>query len=183
MTTKEKILNTALKLFVEKGIDKTSTNLIAKESGVASGTVFVHFKSKQEIVDTLYLNSKQKLFEGVKDSFDVNLDIKSNYYNLSRSFINYFLQNPLDYDFQKLIKKGIDVSLEVMREGDGHFAYMHESTKKAIAEGSLKQIDAGLIFMLTWNSLLTIVDFCRLQGLASVPEQYLDLIWEQVRSS
>ena len=35
---KKKILESALKLFIEKGIDNTSTALISKEAGVATGT-------------------------------------------------------------------------------------------------------------------------------------------------
>jgi AcrR family transcriptional regulator len=36
---KERILEAALKLFIEKGIDNTSIALISKEAGVATGTI------------------------------------------------------------------------------------------------------------------------------------------------
>jgi TetR/AcrR family transcriptional regulator, repressor of fatR-cypB operon len=182
MTTKEKILASARKLFIQKGIDKTSTNLIAQEVGIAAGTIFVHFKTKQEIVDTLYLDSKQNLFEGVKGSFEIGASIKSNYYTLSRAFIDYFLQNPEEYLFQKLIKKGIDVSSHVMKKGDEPFGYIYQSIHEAIQQGQLKQVNPTLLFRLTWNNLLTIVEYCRDTDQQKVPQEYLDLIWEQVSS-
>ena len=59
MTTREKILETALKLFSEKGYLGATTKEIAREAGIAEVTLFRHF------------SSKEKLFEEVinKDSF------------------------------------------------------------------------------------------------------------------
>jgi AcrR family transcriptional regulator len=54
MTTREKILETAMNLFVEKGIQGTSTASIAKKAGISSGTLFYHFKTKEELVHELY---------------------------------------------------------------------------------------------------------------------------------
>ena len=46
---REKVLNAALKLFTERGIDSTSTASIAKEAGVGTGTVFHHFENKATV--------------------------------------------------------------------------------------------------------------------------------------
>lgn len=51
---REKIIKTAMRLFVEKGIQGTPTSLIAKEAGVATGTLFHHFKTKEDLVHELY---------------------------------------------------------------------------------------------------------------------------------
>lgn len=182
MNTKEKILATALRLFVKNGINQTSTNLIAKETGVASGTVFVHFESKQEIVDTLYVNSKQSLFEATKDSIDPNKSSKENHYNLARNFINHSLQNPLEYQFQRLLKNGIDVSQDTVSRTHKLFAGHYDYTRQSIKNGDLKRTDPQLIFSLTWNSMTTIINHCQSQNIKLVPEEYLDLIWNQVKA-
>ena len=56
---KQQILNSALTLFVNQGIDATSTASIAKHAGVANGTLFHHFPSKEGLVLALYKNIKQ----------------------------------------------------------------------------------------------------------------------------
>ena len=58
---KQQLLDTALTLFVTHGVQATSTASIAREAGVATGTLFHHFPSKQDLVDTLYLEAKQDL--------------------------------------------------------------------------------------------------------------------------
>lgn len=51
--TKEKLLKTAVKLFIENGYDNTSLAAIAKETGVTKGAIFWHFKNKSSILDDI----------------------------------------------------------------------------------------------------------------------------------
>jgi Transcriptional regulator len=51
MTDKQRaILRAAVKLFSEKGFHASSTSEIAKEAGVAEGTIFRHYKTKKDIL-------------------------------------------------------------------------------------------------------------------------------------
>ncbi|MBQ3408653.1 MAG: TetR/AcrR family transcriptional regulator [Clostridia bacterium] len=47
--TKRKIFETSMKLFAEKGYDATSVEEITSVVGVAKGTLYYHFSSKEEI--------------------------------------------------------------------------------------------------------------------------------------
>jgi AcrR family transcriptional regulator len=49
MKKKEAILNTATKLFSEKGFRETPISEISKMTGAAEGTIFYHFKNKEEL--------------------------------------------------------------------------------------------------------------------------------------
>lgn len=51
---KEMILNTATRLFAEKGFGETSTAEVAELAGVAQGTLFYHFKTKEGILLAVY---------------------------------------------------------------------------------------------------------------------------------
>ena len=48
---KEEILGAAEKLFAAKGFDSTSTGGILDAAGIARGTLYYHFRSKEEILD------------------------------------------------------------------------------------------------------------------------------------
>lgn len=50
---KNEILDAAEQLFGTKGFDNTSTNDILNEIGIARGTLYYHFKSKEEILDAM----------------------------------------------------------------------------------------------------------------------------------
>jgi AcrR family transcriptional regulator len=49
------IIRAAVELFVKQGIDATTTKQIAEASGVAEGTLYRHFKSKDEMAYTVFL--------------------------------------------------------------------------------------------------------------------------------
>ncbi|MFC1887233.1 TetR/AcrR family transcriptional regulator [Candidatus Cloacimonadota bacterium] len=47
--TKQKIINTSLKLFLLNGYDKTSMNDIVRESGITKGGIYYHFTNKDDL--------------------------------------------------------------------------------------------------------------------------------------
>jgi AcrR family transcriptional regulator len=55
--TKESILEAALQLFREKGIEGTTTKEISKKAGIAEGTLFNYFKTKEDLA--LYFFQKE----------------------------------------------------------------------------------------------------------------------------
>ena len=50
---KNEILDVAEELFVTKGYDNTSTNDILNRVGIARGTLYYHFKSKEDILNAM----------------------------------------------------------------------------------------------------------------------------------
>ncbi len=81
--TKRKIFETSMKLFAEKGYDATSIEDITETVGVAKGTLYYHFTSKEEIFDFL-------VEEGIKllqNSVDIKIAKYSNYIDKIKAII------------------------------------------------------------------------------------------------
>ena len=65
-STRERILEVALRLFTEKGYDATSLREIAEELGVTKAALYYHFRTKEEILDSLM----RTLQEGLRELAD-----------------------------------------------------------------------------------------------------------------
>lgn len=65
--TKRKIFETSMKLFAQKGYDATSIEEITATVGVAKGTLYYHFSSKEEIFNFLVEEGMKLL----KNSIDI----------------------------------------------------------------------------------------------------------------
>ena len=64
---KEEILDVAEQLFAEKGFDNASTNDIIKKIGIARGTLYHHFGSKEEILDAIVDRMISRSIAGARD--------------------------------------------------------------------------------------------------------------------
>ena len=64
---KNEILDAAEKLFGAKGFDHTSTNDILNEIGIARGTLYYHFKSKEDILDAMIERITRQLIAKATD--------------------------------------------------------------------------------------------------------------------
>lgn len=60
---KNEILDVAERLFGAKGFDNTSTSDILNEVGIARGTLYYHFKSKEDILDAMIDRMTGRLVE------------------------------------------------------------------------------------------------------------------------
>ena len=81
--TKRKIFETSMKLFAEKGYDATSIEEITATVGVAKGTLYYHFSSKEEIFNFL-------IEEGIKllqNSIDIKTSKHDNYIDKIKAII------------------------------------------------------------------------------------------------
>jgi len=81
--TKRKIFETSMKLFAEKGYEATSIEEITATVGVAKGTLYYHFSSKEEIFNFL-------LEEGIKllqNSVDIKTAKRNNYIDKIKAIV------------------------------------------------------------------------------------------------
>ena len=52
--TRQRLIRVALELFSTRGYHDTTTAQIAKKAGIAEGTIYKHFSSKQQLLNELY---------------------------------------------------------------------------------------------------------------------------------
>jgi AcrR family transcriptional regulator len=60
-STRDRILETSLRLFNEEGLAAVSAHRIAAELGISPGNLHYHFKTKQAIVERLFLRFEDRL--------------------------------------------------------------------------------------------------------------------------
>ncbi|MGL4447594.1 MAG: TetR/AcrR family transcriptional regulator [Shewanella sp.] len=96
MTDKRQaILDTALTLFVSQGFHSTSTASIAKQAGVATGTLFHHFATKDALMECLFLSIKQEFADALLLNHQQGDDLKQSARQLWQSAIDWSLANPI----------------------------------------------------------------------------------------
>lgn len=78
LTTREKLFDSAIILFNKQGIKQTKIIDIAKYANVSTGTFYVHFKSKEEIISSIYYEEFNRfMFTKMKEINKNELNLKS----------------------------------------------------------------------------------------------------------
>ena len=67
---RQEIIDTALKVFYEKGYEKTSISDIAREMHVAQGLCYRYFSSKEELFDTALDQYAQRQVDRISSILD-----------------------------------------------------------------------------------------------------------------
>ncbi len=89
--TKEKILDTALILFNEKGLPKVTLRTIAKEMGISQGNLNYHFKKREHIIEALYFQLVENISQDMTRNLSENIDLGF-IFKISNAIMHHFFE-------------------------------------------------------------------------------------------
>ena len=156
---KKKIFETSMKLFAEKGYDATSIEEITATVGVAKGTLYYHFSSKEEIFNFLVEEGVKLL----KNSIAIKTDKLENSIDKIRAIVLIQIKILVKYEsFMTIILSqiwGNDARSQMCRSYVFEYIQMiEEIVKEGIEKGEIIDGDPNVIasgiFGFTCSSLI-----------------------------
>jgi AcrR family transcriptional regulator len=88
---KQAILKAARKLFFEKGFKAVTVDHIAQKAELSKGSVYLYFKSKEEIYTHILLNDIEKFHRKINDSLHYEDQAANTLKRLANIYIDFFL--------------------------------------------------------------------------------------------
>lgn len=164
---KQLILDAAEKVMQEHGLHGLSIDLIANETQLAKGTIYLYFKSKEEILGTLTIKARHLMaedFEKIENNKESNIDklkgiIKSNYL--------FYKRNPVYYDLVSLyeVNNRMMETEEMHQSGDRIMKIVVGIALKAKEEGTLNpNIDPTILSMSLWGMAVGMLQLIKVRG-------------------
>ena len=129
VSKESRLLDTAYKLFTQKGIKDTSIQEIADNADVGKGTFYLYFKDKYELRDVLiyrksnklfndaYKESKKKSFDTLTDQMIFIIDYVINKLNKNQVLLKFISKNLSWGVFNETISKVYNISNEENENG------------------------------------------------------------------
>lgn len=87
------VLNSTLALIKEHGFHGTPMSQIAKHAGVAAGTIYHYFDSKETLIVELYVHVKNRLAMAILVGDDEAKPYKERFFNLMINHYNFYVEN------------------------------------------------------------------------------------------
>jgi AcrR family transcriptional regulator len=148
----EAILATALALFTERGFFGTPTSLISKEAGVATGTLFFYFKTKEDLIDTLYRRVKSEAAQAMRQGLSKEKTPSAKLRRLGHNAVAWGIENPQKRKFMEQFAHSPFVSTSAQEEGMSHFLFLKDLVQDGIRAGEIRDADPTLLFCMMASS-------------------------------
>ena len=88
------ILEAATRLFAERGLTAAPTSEISKQAGVAEGTLFTYFKTKDDLINALYRELKLELADAIMSDFPRKKNIRTRLRHVWDRYVDWGIANP-----------------------------------------------------------------------------------------
>src|SRR5450432_907948 len=98
---KEAILKSTLELIKDNGFHGTPISLIAKNAGVASGTIYHYFPSKDAIIMALHYQIKKDMVAAMFSDGNTKKEYKEQFFEGWVNLCKYFINNPSSLFFHE----------------------------------------------------------------------------------
>ncbi|MBK0403191.1 TetR/AcrR family transcriptional regulator [Adhaeribacter sp. BT258] len=183
---KKAIFASTLELVRENGFHGTPMSLVAKKAGVAAGTIYHYFESKDALIIALYSYLRGKMAEEMLRDDDQTLDYQTRFFNLWKKHFHYFLRHTdVLYFFEQFVnspyyercpEKGNDRCQNIIA------TFLNEGMEK----GFLKQMNGKLMSILVNSSVVTSAKI-HLTGKVEITEtelqQVAQYVWDGIRNN
>jgi len=180
--TKRIILETAKRLFVEKGYFNTSMRDIAREAGVSTGALYHHFESKEEIAGEIYRETVNRIKDRLKRALTEGKDTKEKVVGIVRELLTLAEEDRYTMEYALYVKHREILDVPVCSAEP--MEILKEFCKKEIESGRIRFMDPELcavcitaapirLMQLRWDSVIK-------EPLTSYAEGLGECVWRSL---
>ena len=156
---RDRILLAARRLFVRQGFHATPTSAIAKEAGVANGTLFHYFKTKEELIYVLYRETCERYYSISTYGVDKEKTIKRKFRVLWYNTVRWGLNRPQEFLFMQQFMHS-PFFPHLSREGmPAYIRFSHALINQGKENGILKDIPTDLMSQLSLYQHFAVINF------------------------
>ncbi|RYD52580.1 MAG: TetR/AcrR family transcriptional regulator [Sphingobacteriales bacterium] len=186
MTTDKKqlILDTVLQLVKQTGFYHLNMKAIAEQAGIAAGTIYLYFKSKEELINELYRSIVGEFNEAVLQSYQPNAAVYPNFEAMLRSAVGFYLTRK---DFFSFVEQYTYAPFLFKESQDENFSLllpMYKLMRIGKKQKIIKNIPDVVLIALVHGPLNTILKmhFAHKLNLTqkSIQKRFIQAVWEAI---
>ncbi|GAA0369017.1 TetR/AcrR family transcriptional regulator [Bacillus horti] len=154
------ILNAALTVFAQNGFHRSSVSSIAKEAGVADGTIYIYFKNKEEILVSVFQERLGYLIETSRARIQTATDAKEALKVICHTHYSE-LENHLDLAYVtqiELRQSSFDMRKAIGQAVKPYITLIEGVLQRGVDEGSFRSdLDLKLTRLLLFGAMDQVV--------------------------
>ncbi|HEY4650532.1 MAG TPA: TetR/AcrR family transcriptional regulator [Pontibacter sp.] len=183
---KKAIFESTLELVQENGFHGTPMSLVAKHAGVAAGTIYHYFESKEKLICELFGYAQKQVIAVVEKETCETIPFRDCFFNLWFGLYTFYRDNPniLKF-FEQFVNSPYHTGLPAL-ERDEFYKLLFRFFERGIAEGELKQMSPKIIGTLAHSNVISTVKLMQTGWLPlhqTELEQIPQILWDGIKRS
>ena len=154
---REAILDAALELFAQRTFDGTAVPLIAERAGVAAGTIYRYFDSKEALVNALYRRCKGELRDVLADAIATGTTHEERFRLLWRGQWLFAAEHPHALAFLEMQHHEVYLDAESHALSGEIEAAAVAYVRVAQADGAMRQAPPEMLIAITFGAFVGMV--------------------------
>lgn len=146
------ILDAALSCFVQQGFHGTAVPEVAKKAGVATGTLYHYFPSKEAMVNAVYRKWKEAIARQVFTAFPPVAPVREQFRAVWRGMLDFARTHPEAFAFLELHNHRAYLDAESLAMENRLKDFGAGIVKRAQAEGEVKAGSTTLLMELVFGA-------------------------------
>jgi AcrR family transcriptional regulator len=138
------ILDAAVTVFARRGVWQTPTSAISQAAGVAEGTLFTYFATKDVLVNELYRALKLELAEVMMSDFPSE-DVRSQFQHVWDRYVLWGVANPDKRQVMAQLAVSERITAESRAVGEAPFAELERAAAESMQQQALRSYPGPLI--------------------------------------
>jgi AcrR family transcriptional regulator len=149
---KERIIDVAIRMFVEDGYEKTSIRNIADKIEYSPATIYLYYKDKDELLYDVQGQAFEKLDRAFRENATA-LDPFKRLEQITQTYIRFGKSNPELYDLMFIIRAPMNVVEEKELWTNGHdcFGFLMECISACIEQKLIRFTDPMIAALSVWS--------------------------------
>ena len=132
------ILEAATRIFAERGLTAAPTSEISKQAGVAEGTLFTYFRTKDDLINVLYREIKLELADAMMSGFPRRKSVRARLRHVWDGYVNWGVTNPEQRKVLAQLQVSGTLTKESIESGSAPFVEMQNMIRNAIGQHILR---------------------------------------------
>jgi AcrR family transcriptional regulator len=132
------ILDATTRVFAERGLTAAPTSEISKQAGIAEGTLFTYFETKDDLINALYREIKSELANAMMSGFPRKKSVRTRLRHVWDSYVNWGVANPEQRKVLAQLQVSGTLSTESIEAGSVPFVEMQNTIRHAIDQHILR---------------------------------------------
>lgn len=151
---RESILDAALQCFVERGFHGTAVPQIARRAGIAAGTIYHYFESKEALVNALYRTWKTAVAQRVFTAFPQAAPAREQFSAMWKEMIAFAVASPAAFAFLEMHNHSSYLDAESVAIDSSLKDFGRAMIERAQGEGLVKPLDAAVLMELIFGAFV-----------------------------